>query len=84
MSVALDGPDGSRWYTAEEAAEVLRVKHQTIHKLVERRHLLPRRLANISVFNSRDLEAYILRRRRPGRPTAPAKTAARTRSRRTS
>jgi hypothetical protein len=75
MGVALEGPDGSKWYTAEEAAAVLGIEHQSIHKIVERGQLVPRPFANISVFNSRDLEAFILRRRRVGRPKAAATKA---------
>lgn len=84
MAVALDGPDGSKWYTAEEAASVLGLKHQSIHKAVERGQLVPRPFGNLSVFNSRDLELYVLTRRRPGRPKAASKKSTAGRSRRAS
>jgi len=84
MSMSLEGPNGSRWYTAQEAAELLGVQHQTIHKVVERGNLVPITFANISVFNSRDLEAYLIRRRPAGRPRSASTPVSTKRSRRAS
>ena len=77
MGVALEGPDGSKWYTAAEAEELLGYKPGTLHVYVHRGLITPVPFGNISVFNSREIESYVLRRRRPGRapmrPTAVAK-----------
>lgn len=82
MAVALPGPDGSVWYTASETADILGVEHDTIHVYVGRKLITPVEFGNLSVFNSREIEAYILRRRRPGRPRPSAVKAPSARSRR--
>jgi hypothetical protein len=81
MSVALDGPDGTKWYTAAEAEELLGYKPGTIHVYAARGLITPVEFGNLSVFNSREIESYLLRRRRPGRaaprPAAVAKKPSR-------
>lgn len=73
--MALDGPDGSKWYTAAEAASILGIEHDTVHVYVGRKLLTPVEFGNLSVFNSREIEAFIVRRRRPGRPRPSATKA---------
>lgn len=70
MNVALDGPNGSKWYTAAEAADLIGIERDSLHVYVARGHITPVEFGNLSVFNSREIESYILRRRRPGRPAA--------------
>jgi hypothetical protein len=82
MAVALPGPDGSVWYTAAETADILGIVHDAVHVYVGRKLLTPVEFGNQSVFNSREIEAYLLRRRRPGRPKPATKTATPARPRR--
>jgi len=74
MGVALEGPDGTKWYTAAEAEELLGYKPGTLHVYAQRGLITPVPFGNISVFNSREIESYVLRRRRPGR--SPKRVAA--------
>lgn len=82
MAVALPGPDGSVWYTASETASILGIADDTVHVYVGRKLLTPVEFGNLSVFNSREIEAYIVRRRRPGRPRPSSKKPAPARSKR--
>lgn len=72
MGVALDGPAGSKWYTAAEAAEILGVERNTVNQWVRRKQITRRSFGAVSAFNSRDLERFILERDGLGMPKLKA------------